>query len=364
MAVKQMTRLRSSQYLLASVLSEPHRSAGLALRDWERLIWQARSAELIGQLRFVLNQEGLLCNLPSEALRHLEIAWAIAQKHAQAVQGELQNLQETLGGLDVPVILLKGAAYCAQANRAATGRLFNDIDILVHKNVLQTVEDSLIRAGWLPSHTNSYDERYYREWMHEIPPMEHKNRATVLDVHHTILAPTSGIRPNPEALFEASIPIAGDKSLFRVLAPEDMVMHSACHLFFGEFHKGLRDLFDLHLLISDFSKEPDFLVKLMNRSQSLGLALPVLDALQQSQRLFGTKLPDDYLQEFASRNGKRWNQWARNWLFDQVLRPNHSSAWSSTTKFAQWLAFARSHWLRMPVPMLVYHLSHKLFVTD
>jgi len=359
-----MSRANDRHYLLASILANPQSSCKLHIRDWEYLIWQARSAELIAQLRFALDQAGLLASAPIEAVRHLEVAWMISQKHAQAVRWELKGLSESLVQLGVPVILLKGAAYCAQSNAAAIGRLFNDIDILVPRTALTLVEDQLMCAGWLPSHTNSYDDRYYREWMHEIPPMEHKNRATVLDVHHTILAPTSGIRPDPQALFAASIPIAGNESFFRVLAPEDMVMHSACHLFFGEFHKGLRDIFDLHLLLSDFSKEPDFLVRLINRSESLGLALPVLDALQQSKRLFGTKLPVDFLEEFASRHGKLWNQWARSWLFDQVLRPNHSSAWSSTTKFAQWLAFARSHWLRMPVPMLVHHLSHKLFIAD
>lgn len=141
-------------------------------------------------------------------------------------------------------------------------------------------------------------------------------------------------------------------------------MHSACHLFFGKFHKGLRDLFDLHTLLSDYCADVRFLDRLMARSERMGLALPVLDALQQSHRLFGTKIPMKGLRTFERRNGKRWLQWARNWFFDQVLRPNHSSASTSVTRFARWLAFARSHWLRMPVPLLIYHLSHKLFAAD
>ena len=40
---------------------------------------------------------------------------------------------------------------------------------------------------------------------------------------------------------------------FAVLAPEDMVLHSATHLFNeGEFDRGLRDLNDLDLLLREF----------------------------------------------------------------------------------------------------------------
>jgi hypothetical protein len=359
-----MKRPDVDPYLLTTVLSNPQFARGLGTRDWERLIWQARNAELIGQLRFVLHDAEVLAEIPNAARRHLEVAWEISIKHSEAVQWELRSLQDTLGSLGVQVVLLKGAAYSAQSNRAAIGRIFNDIDILVPKTALQVVETNLIRAGWLPSHANVYDERYYREWMHELPPMEHKNRSTVLDVHHTILAPTSGIRPDPKAFFAGSLPIPGRWSFFRVLAPEDMVMHSACHLFFGEFHKGLRDLFDLHTLLSDFSSDAQFWGRLLARSESMGLTLPVLDALQQSRRLFGTDIAIEVLRDFERRSRTSWPQWTRTWLFDQVLRPNHSSAVGATTRFAQRMAFARSHWLRMPLPLLIYHLSHKLFSAD
>lgn len=359
-----MTQAKGHQYLLASILTNPQRSCGLPTRDWENLIWQARSAELIAQLRFVLNEAGLLAKAPVEAVRHLDVAWTISQKHAQAVHWELKGLGEALGHLGLPVVLLKGAAYCAQSNSAAIGRLFNDIDILVPKNALPLVEVELRRAGWLPEHTNAYDERYYREWMHEIPPMEHKNRSTVLDVHHNIIAPTSGIRPDPQRLFSTSIALTGEFSCFRVLAREDMVIHSACHLFFGEFHKGLRDLFDLHRLLTEYSKDPRFWEHLFDRAEELRLTRSVSDAIRHCVRLFETDIPPKTISRFESRRSWFWKFFPRNWLFDQVLRPNHSSAANSVTRLAQWLAFARSHWLRMPLPLLAYHLSHKLVAKD
>jgi hypothetical protein len=356
-----MIKETARPHLLTSVLCKPELAVELDTRDWECLVWQSRSADLMGQLYHALDAAGMLSLAPIGARRHLEGAWSIAEKHAVAVQHELRGLKEILDPLGIPVILLKGAAYCAQNNLASVGRIFNDIDILVPKADLPAVEERLSWAGWFPTHTNAYDERYYRKWMHEIPPMEHKNRGTALDVHFTILPPTSGIRPNPADFFAAAVPLPGEWAFFSALCREDMVIHSACHLFFGEFHKGLRDLLDLHTLLTGMAVHPSFWRKLLDRAKYLGLIQPVIDALLQVKRIYGTRIPEEVVQEVRECKGTRWPQPLRGWLFEHALRPNHVSAAGRTTALAHWMIFARSHWLRMPLPLLTYHIAHKLF---
>lgn len=348
--------------LLTATLCDPALARGYDKSDWECLVWQSRAAELMAQLHRALSAADVLRLAPASAQRHLELASMIAVRHASAVQSELRFLQEALQPLDLPVLLLKGAAYRALSHRAAVGRIFNDIDIMVPKAALPDVEQRLNWAGWFPLHTTPYDERYYRQWMHEIPPLEHKNRGTVLDVHHTILPPTSGIRPDPQDLFAASVALPAEWAFFRVLAPADMVIHSACHLFFGEFHRGLRDLYDLHVLLTDFSVDPMFWDALVERAQRLRLALPVLDAIEQCQRIYETRVPAPAIRVLRRAAVSPWPRSIRAWLFDHALRPAHESAFGRSTRMAHWLTFVRSHWLRMPLPLLVYHLSHKAFV--
>ena len=348
--------------LLVTTLCHPERARGFDKSDWEVLVWQSRAAELMAQLQQALARADVLRTAPSAARRHLDLAMIIAERHARAVRSELRGLQQALQPLQVPVVLLKGAAYTALSHRAAAGRIFNDIDILVPKSALRDAEQRLSWAGWFSLHTTVYDERYYREWMHEIPPLAHKDRGTVLDVHHTILPPTSGIRPDPQELFAASIQLGGEWAFFHVLAPADMVIHSACHLFFGEFHKGLRDLYDLHLLLTDFSIDGAFWADLVDRARHLNVALPVLDALMHCVRLYETEVPVTVIESLKPISSSPWPRWIRAWLFDQALRPPHASAFDRSTRLAHWLTFVRSHWLRMPLPLLVYHLSHKLFV--
>ena len=64
-------------------------------------------------------------------------------------------------------------------------------------------------------------------------------------------------------------PVEGESRL-RVLAPVDMVLHSATHLFCNEdVGNGLRDLVDLDSLLRDFALEPRFWPGLTARAAEL-----------------------------------------------------------------------------------------------
>lgn len=346
--------------LLADTLSDPAQSAAYSPARWALLVKQARVAELLGQLRARLTDADVLDAAPGAVRRHLDIAWQLSLRHRAAVRWEAIHIRDALAELGAPVVLLKGGAYCVAGSPAAEGRVFNDLDVLVARDALEAAEARLIRAGWLPARVDAYDQRYYRSWMHELPPMEHKSRGTVLDVHHTIVPPTSGIVPDAASLIAQAVPV-GDPELagLSVLAPEDMVIHSAGHLFLGEFHKGLRDLYDLHQLFGHFSSHEGFWERLAGRAIEAGLARPVLDAMEQAERLFGTRIDPSARARLEAWEGGTILPGLREWMLDQVLRPDHPRCRETGSGAARWLAYARSHWLRMPLPLLVYHLGYK-----
>ena len=93
------------------------------------------------------------------------------------------------------------------------------------------------------------------------------SRGSVVDVHHTILPPTSRLHPDPGALVADAIPLPDVPGL-AVLAPSDMVLHSAAHLFHdGEADNALRDLVDLRALIGEFlASDPNFWLTLLARA--------------------------------------------------------------------------------------------------
>ena len=216
--------------LLVTVLRQPSSIALFSLAQWDLLLRQARQANLLGRLGALIEQHGLNAGVPLPARRHLDWSRVVGDRHRRAVEWEVRQIQLALASVGVPVILLKGAAYVAAKLPTADGRLFSDIDIIVPKISLNLVEAALMLHGWAATHHDAYDQHYYRTWMHELPPMQHIRRMTVIDVHHAILPETAALRPDPDKLRSAALPIDGNQNLM-VLAPVDMVLHSATHLF-------------------------------------------------------------------------------------------------------------------------------------
>lgn len=345
------------QDLIRFALADIRRITALSLHEWDSLIRQARSANLLARLAVLVRTAGLLESVPVQPRRHLESALILAHAQDDAVRREVAHVQRALNAIGVTLVLLKGAAYLMAGLPAAQGRLFSDLDILVPQARLAEVEATLMLNGWATTHHDPYDQRYYRQWMHELPPMLHIRRMTVLDVHHAIVPTTADLKPDSAALFSAAQDLPDHPGL-RVLAPADMVLHSATHLFYNEeFSHGLRDMSDLDLLLRHFSQTEDFWTKLLERARALGLLRPLHYCLRYCRTLFATPIPAPVLAAAAEAQGWSGPLIHRLWL--QVLGSTHPTARRPGTALATLLLYLRAHWHRMPPALLLYHLCMK-----
>lgn len=351
--------------ILANVFANPAITTTFELSDWDLLIRQARNSGLLSKVHFHLEQHNLLRATPGCALKHLMSAKAQTNRHRDLVHYEVKQIHKALRELETPVIILKGAAYVAAGLPASEGRFFVDIDIMVHKSRIALAEDALQHAGWINSNVDAYDEKYYRTWMHEIPPMQHGKRGTLLDLHHTILPETARFKPDANKLFKAAIPIPGYTNLY-TLCPEDMVLHSATHLFSdGEFEHGLRDLVDIDNLLQHFPRHnPDFWERLIARARNMDLSQPLYYALHYCRSLLSTPIPEAALETAkaqAQSSALAFSLVSK--LLDAGLQPNHSSCRGVFDGLSMWLLYVRSHYLRMPLKLLIPHLFHKAVIT-
>lgn len=350
--------------LVLQAFRQPDSLISLSLSDWDLLLRQARSANLLARLYVVLDERGLLEKIPPQAREHLEWSHATAERHTQAVHWEVSLIQKALVKVGVPIILLKGAAYVMANLPSARGRLFTDIDIMVPKDRLNEVEAALMLHGWAATHHDAYDQRYYRSWMHELPPMRHVRRLTVIDVHHAILPETAPIHPNPEKLRAAACPLEEYEGL-KVLAPTDMVLHSAAHLFHdGELENGLRDLVDIDSLLRHFGSLPLYWPELVERAVELELTRPLFYAMRYATNTLHTPIPADAID--AARVGRpdQLTLALMDKLFARALMPVHPSCSDAFTGGARWLLYVRANWLRMPPLLLARHLFHKAFISS
>jgi hypothetical protein len=331
----------------------------LTLPDWERLLSQARRARLLGRVARLFADQAWLSRVPPAPRMHLESALRRVQRQRDEARWEADCIHRALGHLPTPIILLKGAAYVAADLTPARGRLFTDIDILVAKDQLRAVELALFEAGWFAPALAPYDDRYYRDWMHELPPLQHVERGTALDVHHTITPPTSRFAVDARLLLADARPIPGQARL-AVLAPADMVLHATVHLMQdGDFSGGLRDLLDLADLLRAFGTDPGFWAALVARARALGLALPLFDVLTQLRRLLGIVPPAEAAAELAALAPGRVRNRLMAALLERAFRPDHPDCDGPGTDLARWLLYVRSHWLRMPWYQVGPHLLRK-----
>lgn len=326
----------------------------------ELLIRQARRANLLARVAFLLKELELFHKLPKKGRDHLQNALTVALANERSVNVEIREIYKLLSRQRVPIIILKGSAYIWASKSASKGRVFADVDIMVLKKDIDLAEKIFAQHGWLPSKAfDCYYQKYYRTWMHEIPPLKHKRRGTELDVHHTIIPPTSKLKPDPNEFWTEAQLISEFPGLM-VLSSVDMILHSATHLFHeGEFDNGLRDISDLDLLLSETMENDADWEGLIKRAKKLGLCRPLFYALRYTSIFLKTPVPEKIIRKINCYSPGFLGERIMDCLMLRALMPNHSSCDDLWTGLARWLLYIRSHWLRMPLYLLVPHLLRK-----
>ncbi len=327
--------------------------------QWEAIVHMARHSGVLARLASLLKARGQALGLPDRVRGVFEAELRLTEAHRRNVRWEVRRIEEAMAHAGLSFVLLKGAAYVIGELPPARGRLFEDVDILVPRDQVAQAEAALQQFGWRPLYHHPYDQRYYRQWMHQIPPMRHCQRETVIDVHHTLLPETGPLTPDPEQLWtdRHSLP---EWRRVSIPASEDLILHSAAHLFYdGTMENGLRDLMDLDALIRHFHGRPGFWGQLQERARLMELLAPLADALRWSRYLLETPVPTEAIPPPAATERSRSRVAFLDRLYDEGLRPDHPLCRGLFTRPAQALLYIRSHALRMPVRLLVPHLLRK-----
>jgi hypothetical protein len=325
--------------LLVSALRDPASTRTLDNAGWTALLAMARAEQLIGTLAYRLMDQAV----PARVAQILSDARTNADYQRRSALWEADSAARALSSYPGKVVLMKGTAYVAADLVAGQGRHIGDLDIMVARDDLPQVEALLIdKGGWEWVKEDAYDDAYYRDHMHELPPLIHKERDRMIDVHHTILPLTAKPRPDAGGMLADASPLSFTQSAY-VLSPTDMVIHSAAHLFAdGDLAGGLRNLWDIHCLLTEFHTD-DFRRALHARAQHHQLRPAVERAIRLADHLYGDRasqvtLADRlYIRRLTARDG-----WGR-----------------PTRKITRLIFYIRSHWLRMPPLMLARHLWTK-----
>jgi hypothetical protein len=346
--VNESARQRRGRDVLLSVIRDRRRIAALTPVEWDALIPAAEEAKVLPRL--ATDAESLLSTvtLPDWAGDRLASARMRGRDFERAVKWEVTRVQRALRPLGVQPVFLKGAGYIVAGLACGVARVVADVDVLVPEADLPSVQAALMQHGWAFEPLDPYDERYYREWMHELPPMRHQERGTMLDVHHRILPRTGRVHPPTERLLASSVDV-GDA---RVLSTEHMLLHSAAHVFQdGEVAGALRDLVDLRDLLDACARGPTLDVRLVGEAEALNLGRSLFYAVRYA-RLVGCEI------DVPGANTCRPSRSVLA-LMDRLVERTLMAPVGPLGSMSAFALYARSHWLKMPPGRLVRHLTRK-----
>lgn len=349
-------------HLLVRVLRTPELMTRLTLSEWEDLLRTARAERLSATLQALADGHGVLETIPEPPRAWLDAERTRCDFVQRQIRNELAAVRRTLGETEYPIVLLKGAAYIGAALPSAPGRFLSDLDMLVPHAALDDIEARLVAGGWGTEDLDDYDQRYYREWSHELPPLTSPIRGVEVDIHHNITQPTGRLKVEAQRLFEGAAELSEAPWPYRglfTLSQEDMVLHSATHLFFNdELRGGLRDIWDLHRLCQTFSAgNADFWHQLGIRSRELGLRAPLWFALRHIQYWFQAEIPDELEPLVAASGATALRSDLTFRLTCADLRPGADNRLIRTV--AGQCLYLRSHWIRMPPGLLARHVIRK-----
>ena len=84
--------------------------------------------------------------------------------------------------------------------------------------------------------------------------------------------------------------------------------------------------------------------------------------LRYAARVLGTPVPEAVLSRMQRAGPRGPMRWWMDALFMRALVPYHASCADRYSSAARWLLYVRSHYLRMPLHLLLPHLLRKAWI--
>ena len=348
-----MSKLGQQELIRLFVM--PHTALQYNETQWSGIVQLLRHEKLLARYGHRLADHHLLEQLPLSVQHHFNNAMDVTTRHIHQVHHTVKLIHRVLGE-SYPMIVLKGAAYTLLGDVVSRGRIYSDVDIWVQHSDIAGAEQQLKLTGWFSGEIDDYDDRYYREWAHEIPPMYHGGTGAVLDMHHNIVPPVSG-RAVDVSFFIQHIEVTA--SGVKVLSLPARTLHSTIHLLFNEeCEYALRDLIDLVLMFEQFSLDDwDGYLAL---AEQTGFAREGVMAIALCQNMLNLSVPEAIAKQ-ASPIQKEASTRVLVAVYQRIMASSHPLVASRLSKVCERFIWLRGHFLKMPWTLLLYHMMMKAY---
>ncbi len=273
----------------------------------------------------------------------LHKAYLISARRNIRLYNDFSKIIKALENIPVPVIVLKGAHLAQNVYANIALRPMNDLDILVKKSDLLKVGEKFLEMGYISGTTRVGDiEGICAKYQH-LPPFTKPN-AFPVDIHWTIVLPTSPFIIDIDGVWKRAQParIAGVEVL--VLSPEDLLLHLCLHTSYQHlFRNGLSGFYDIWETLRHYQDEINW-EQLMHRSRQWRASKTVYISLYLAKTLFDAAVPNEVLDKLEPEDLEpQVINWAKAQLLDKRIYPslNLIDFWKSESSMDKFKVFLK-----------------------
>jgi len=194
----------------------------------------------------------------------------------------------------IEVIPLKGIDLARRVYDTIALREMSDIDILVRRGDLRSMDNILVDQGFRP--LQAFGGPLLEEGHHL--RYRHAEAGAMIEVHWDLMDPADRITVDIDALWERAVTVDGSTGMRRELSPEDLFLYLAVHLANHTFSLGLRGLYDMSAVMHVFGDRIDW-SQLLKTAFRWNAARALQVNLRLLEELLHVPLPEGFFGKFG-----------------------------------------------------------------
>lgn len=227
--------------------------------------------------------------LPNKVTKRLKQEYLInAARNMQLFQ-ELGNLLRRMQEQDIGMIGLKGIHLAAEVYDNTALRTMGDIDLLVKKEYLLPVEQTLLMSGYKPENPNRIISEDNAHFAYKLP----KHR-TYMEIHWVLTSSNHPVQIAVDELWNRAGIVKLPQVPMLGLSPADLLLYLCLHTTQHLYEMRIRMLCDIGEVVRHYDAELDW-QEIGARARLWGITRAVYVILRLTVELLKAAVPTDWL---------------------------------------------------------------------
>jgi len=299
--------------------------------EWLQIFNQAKGYGVTSLLYWQLNRFALINSIPEHIFQSIHQDYLKVASHNLLFFHELGKILEAFSHSGIPAIVLKGAYLSQQVYENIAVRTMGDLDLLVKIHDMEKTTHILQDLGFSPAWRFKIDQAIQKH-LH-IPPFYNPNGG-VVEIHWSIVTPTSRAKVDLDGLWERAEPLSLKGVEALSLSNEDLLLHLCLHFCQHEFRLSIKHLYDIALAL-DIHKDLDW-KQFKLRSIEWGINKCTYLTMRLANQILNAPIPHAILNELAPENiNPEIEELARQRILqptiENLVHPDMAGMWSASS---------------------------------